>query len=51
MQRVIANSQISTKYCTTLFQNSPKIRFLLDFYYVQIFISALYAIFVSRKSM
>jgi hypothetical protein len=46
----IANSQISVKYCTTLFQNSPKFRFVLDFSYVQILISALYAIFGSRKS-
>jgi hypothetical protein len=33
-------------YCST--QNSPKILFLLEFYYVN---KALYAIFLSRKSM
>ncbi len=46
---LIRKSQISTKYCKT--HNSPKILFLFEFYYVQILNKALYAIFLSRKSM
>jgi len=44
------NAHISAKYCTTLSQTSPKCR-LANFYYEQILIEALYAIFVRRKGM
>ncbi len=43
--------KFSTKFCTTLFQNSPKSRNLLVFYNEQILIKALYALYVRMKSM
>ncbi len=49
-QFFMINPQISTKYCTSLSQNSPKVLFV-NFFYVQIWIIALYATFVRRKSM
>jgi hypothetical protein len=49
---LIANQQISRKYCTTLSQIIPKIRpFTSLFYYVHILIRAYYALFVRRKCM
>jgi hypothetical protein len=46
----IANPRITTKYCTTLSLNIPKVVFLTDCF-IQIWIKALFVILVRRKSM
>jgi hypothetical protein len=49
-QIFMINPQISTKYCTSLSQNSPK-NPLCKLFYVKIWTRALYAMFVRRKSL